>query len=177
MKTIVLPLSAAMMCLVFLTPTVWGQALTPNANLSTIGLIPVPGWTTAAGAFDLASFDPLNRIMYFADGTNHAITSVDTTTNTFISSITPPGCTQNQCPSGIQAVPDLQKLVGTNRQPTDWIYDLRSPGAPPVALTVPSGTDELAYDRAHQTLYVPNTNPPFFRTGIDMAGAHTHTLL
>ena len=76
MKTIVLPLCAAMMCLVFLTPTVWGQTPTPNANLSTIGLIPVPGWTTAAGAFDLASFDPLNRIMYFADGTNHAITSV-----------------------------------------------------------------------------------------------------
>src|SRR3989442_13603474 len=100
MKTIVLPLCAAMMCLVFLTPTVWGQTPTPNANLSTIGLIPVPGWSTAAGAFDLASFDPLNRIMYFAGGTKYAITSVCTTTSTSISSITPPGCTQNQCPGG-----------------------------------------------------------------------------
>ena len=177
MKTIVLPLCAAMMCLVFLTPTVWGQTLTPNANLSTIGLIPVPGWTTAAGAFDLASFDPLNRIMYFADGTNHAITSVDTTTNTFISSITPPGCTQNQCPSGIQVVPDLQKLVVTNRQTTDWIYDLRSPGAPPVVVTVPSGTDELDYDPVHQRIYVANTNAPFFLTGIDMAGPNANTVV
>jgi len=177
MKTIVLPLCAAMMCLVFLTPTVSGQTLTPNANLSTIGLIPVPGWTTAAGAFDLASFDPLNRIMYFADGTNHAITSVDTATNTFISSITPPGCTQNQCPSGIQVVPDLQKLVVTSRQTTDWIYDLRSPGAPPVVVTVPSGTDELDYDPVHQRIYVANTNAPFFLTGIDMAGPNANTVV
>src|SRR5438128_9907765 len=111
MKTIVLPLCAAMMCLVFLTPTVWGQTPTPNANLSTIGLIPVPGWTTAAGAFDLASCDPLNRIMYFADGPNHAITSVVTATNTFIISITLPGFTQNQCPRGIQVLPDQPTLV------------------------------------------------------------------
>ena len=58
------------------------QTPTPNANLTTVRLIPVPGWTTTAGAFDLASFNPANRIMYFADGTNHAVTSVDTVTNT-----------------------------------------------------------------------------------------------
>src|SRR3954451_22929451 len=106
------------------------QTPTPSANLTTVRLIPVPGWTTAAGAFDLASFDPANRIMYFADGTNHAVTSVDTVTNTLISSISPPNCTTANCPSGIQVAPDLQKLVVTSRQTTDWIYDLRTPGAP-----------------------------------------------
>src|SRR5438093_1144301 len=89
------------------------QTATPSANLTTVRLIPVPGWTTAAGAFDLASFDPANRIMYFADGTNHAVTSVDTVTNTLISSISPPDCTAANCPSGIQVAPDLQKLVVT----------------------------------------------------------------
>src|SRR5437879_3387949 len=101
------------------------QTPTPNANLKTVGVIPVPGWTSAAGSFDLASFDPVNRIMYFADGTNHAVTSVDTVTNTFISSINPPNCTTSGCPSGIQVAPDLQELVVTSRQTTDWIYDLK----------------------------------------------------
>jgi len=150
---------------------------TPNANLTTVGLIPIPGWTTAAGAFDLASFDPLNRIMYFADGTNHAITSIDTATNTLISSIAPPDCTMNQCPSGIQVAPDLQKLVVTNRQTTDWIYDLRTPGAPPVVVTVPAGTDELDYDPIHQRVYVGNTTAPFFLTGIDLVGPKANTVV
>ncbi len=146
MKAIVWALFAALTCIVSFSTTVLAQTATPNANLTTVGLIPIPGWTTAAGAFDLGSFDPVNRIMYFADGTNHAITSVDTTTNTLISSITPPGCTQNQCPSGIQVAADLQKLVVTSRQTTDWIYDLKTPGASPVMVTVPSGSDELDYD-------------------------------
>ena len=84
----------AVICLCLAAPLL-AQIATPGANLTTVGLIPVPGWTTAAGAFDLASFDPSNRIMYFADGTNHAVTSVDTVTNTLISSISPPNCTAN----------------------------------------------------------------------------------
>jgi len=145
--------------------------------LTTIGLIPVPGWTTAAGAFDLASFNPVNRVMYFADGTNHAITAVDTVTNTLIGSISPPGCTQNQCPSGIQVIPDLQKLVVTNRQTTDWIYDLRAPGSQPVSVTVPAGTDELDYDPIHQRVYVGNTTAPFFLIGIDLTGPKANTIV
>jgi hypothetical protein len=153
------------------------QTPTPSANLTTVRLIPVPGWTTAAGAFDLASFDPSNRIMYFADGTNHAVTSVDTVTNTLISSISPPDCTTANCPSGIQVAPDLQKLVVTSRQTTDWIYDLRTPGAPPAVVTVPAGSDELDYDPIHQRVYIANTTAPFFLIGIDLAGPRANTIV
>src|SRR5437899_9937610 len=132
--------------LMLLTGIVWSQIATPNANLTIIGLIPIPGWSpVTGGSFDLATFNPVNRLIYFADGTNHTVTTVDTVTNTFVSSINPPGCTTPQCPSGIQVAPDLQTLVVTGRQTTDWIYDLKTPGAPPVTVTVPSGTDEHGY--------------------------------
>ena len=153
------------------------QTATPSANLTTVRLIPIPGWTTAAGAFDLASFNPANRVMYFADGTNHAVTSVDTVTNTLISSISPPDCTTPNCPSGIQVAPDLQKLVVTSRLTTDWIYDLRTPGAPPAVVTVPAGSDELDYDPIHQRVYVANTTAPFFLIGIDLAGPKANIIV
>jgi hypothetical protein len=153
------------------------QTPTPNANLTTVGLIPIPGWTTAAGAFDLASFDPENRIMYFADGTNHAIISVDTVTNALVSVMPIPNCTTANCPSGIQVAPDLQKLVVTSRQTTDWIYDLRTPGGPPAVVTVAAGSDELDYDPIHQRIYVANTTAPFFLTGIDLTGPKANTVV
>src|SRR2546427_1669129 len=128
-------------------------------------------------SFDLGTFNPVNRLIYFGDGTNHAVTTVDTVTNTFVSSINPPGCTTPSCPSGIQVAPDLQKLVVTSRQTTDWIYDLKTPGAPPVTLTVPSGSDELDYDPIHQRVYVANTNAPFFLVGIDLAGPNANTIV
>jgi len=161
-----------------LTGIVFGQVATPNANLTTIGLIPVPGWAPATGgAFDLGTFNPVNRLIYFADGTNHAVTTVDTVTNTLVSIINPPNCTTPQCPSGIQVAPDLQKLVVTSRQTSAWIYDLKTPGAPPVTLTVPSGSDELDYDPIHQRVYVANTNAPFFLVGIDLAGPNANTVV
>jgi hypothetical protein len=164
--------------LLLLTGIVSGQVATPNANITIIGLIPIPGWAPATGgAFDLASFNPVNRLMYFADGTNHMIATVDTVTNTLVSSIQPPPCTTTSCPSGIQVAPDLQKLVVTSRQTTDWIYDLKTPGAPPVTVTVPSGSDELDYDPIHQRVYVANTNAPYFLTGIDLAGPAANTVV
>ena len=177
MKATLLYCSAVAVISLCLGVTLLAQISTPSANLTTVGLIPVPGWTTAAGAFDLASFDPANRIMYFADGTNHAITSVDTVTNTLISSISPPNCTTANCPSGIQVAPDLQKLVVTSRQTTDWIYDLRTPGGPPAVLTVPNGSDELDYDPIHQRVYIANTTAPFFLIGIDLAGPKANTIV
>ena len=121
-ETLCLRSASAAAITLCLAASLAAQTPTPAANLTTVRLIPVPGWTTAAGAFDLASFNPANRVMYFADGTNHAVTSVDTVTNTSISSISPPDCTTANCPSGIQVAPDLQKLVVTSRQTTDWIY-------------------------------------------------------
>jgi len=174
MRRIVLSLSA----LLLLTGIVRGQVATPNANLTVIGLIPIPGWSpVTGGAFDLGTFNPVNRLMYFADGTNHMIATVDTVTNTLVSSIQPPPCTTTSCPSGIQVAPDLQKLVVTSRQTTDWIYDLKTPGAPPVTVTVPIGSDELDYDPIHQRIYVANTTAPYFLTGIDLAGPAANTVV
>jgi hypothetical protein len=167
---------ATLLAILLLTGIVLGQIATPNANINVIGLIPIPGWAPATGgSFDLATFNPVNRLMYFADGTNHAITTVDTVSNTFVSSI-PLGCNTTGCPSGVQVAPDLQKLFVTSRATTDWIYDLKTPGAPPVTLTVPSGSDELDYDPIHQRIYVANTNAPYFLTAIDLAGPNANTI-
>jgi hypothetical protein len=175
--TLLFHCSAVAVIVLCLAVSLLAQTPTPTANLTTVRLIPVPGWTTAAGAFDLASFDPANRIMYFADQTNHAVTSVDTVTNTLISSISPPDCTTGSCPSGIQVAPDVQKLVVTSRLTTDWIYDLRTPGGPPAVVTVPAGSDELDYDPIHQRVYIANTTAPFFLIGIDLAGPKANTIV
>lgn len=164
-----------LMFMALVTGLVWAQS--PNANLTVVGVIPLPGWSTAAGSFDLATFNPVNRLMYFADGTNHAVTTIDTVRNTFVSSVQPPGCTGSSCPSGIQVAPDLQKLFVTGRGTTDWIYDLKSPGAPPVTLTVPDGSDELDYDPIHQRIYVANTTAPFFLTAVDLSGPAANTIV
>jgi len=94
MKTTLLSLCVLLIFLMLLTGIVWGQIATPNANVTIIGLIPIPGWSpVTGGSFDLGTFNPVNRLIYFGDGTNHAVTTVDTVTNTFVSSINPPGCT------------------------------------------------------------------------------------
>src|SRR5438105_3946366 len=160
----------------FCSGLILGQVATPNANINVIGLIPIPGWTTAAGSFDLATFNPVNRLMYFADGTNHTVTTLDTVSNTFVSSIQPVPCVTSNCPSGIQIAPDLQKLVLTSRQTTDWIYDLKTPGAPPVTLTMPAGSDELDYDPIHQRAYIANTTAPFYLIAIDLTGPNANTI-
>src|SRR5207247_11389763 len=79
MRTTLLSWCVVSTILMHLTGIVFGQIATPNANLTTTGLIPIPGWSPATGgAFDLGTFNPVNRLMYFADGTNHAVTTVDT---------------------------------------------------------------------------------------------------
>jgi hypothetical protein len=175
MKTSLFSLSTVL-TMFLMAGIVLGQIATPNANVNVIGLIPIPGWAPATGgSFDLGTFNPVNRLIYFADGTNHAITTVDTVSNSFVSSM-PIGCNTANCPSGIQIAPDLQKLVVTSRATTDWIYDLKTPGAPPVTLTVPSGSDELDYDPIHQRVYIANTNAPYFLIAIDLAGPNANTI-
>jgi hypothetical protein len=114
--------------------------------------------------------------MYFGDGTNHALTTIDTTTNT-VAGVLPIGCTTSSCPSGVQVAQDLQKLLVSSRQSRLWIYDLRSPGAPPVVIDGPaSGYDEMDYDPIHQRFYVANTNAPYFLTAIDLVGPNANTI-
>ena len=176
MKKTVLFVCAVLLGLMLVSGIVWAQIATPNANVNVIGLIPIPGWTTAAGSFDLGTFNPVNRLMYFGDGTNHAVTTVDTVTNTVVS-VLPIGCTTSSCPSGVQVAPDLQKLLVSSRQARLWIYDLKTPGAPPVIIDGPaSGYDEMEYDPIHQRFYVANTTAPYFLSAIDLVGSNANTI-
>jgi hypothetical protein len=149
--------------------------------LTPLTVIPVPIWTptgATAPSFDLDSFDPVTRILYYADRRNHGALAIDTTTNTLQSIVAPPGCTGTSCPSGVQVIPDLRKLVLTSRQTTIWIYDLTNPsGAPIVVSPVPNGADELDYDPIHQRIYVGNTTAPYFLIGIDLTGPNANTIV
>ncbi|HLH30945.1 MAG TPA: hypothetical protein VKY31_07050 [Terriglobia bacterium] len=159
------------------TGTLWGQLTTPPAGLTTLGVIPVPNWSATAASFDLFSFNPNTRILYQADSTNHGVIAIDTATNTIHGILSLPNCTGRSCPSGVQVVPDLQKLVATSRSTTLWIYDLDTPGSAPATLTVPDGSDELDYDPIHQRIYVANTTAPYFLTGIDLTGPNANTIV
>lgn len=176
MKKTVLLLCSVLLVLMVLGGVVLGQIATPNANVNIVGLIQIPGWSPAASGFDLGSFNWVNRLMYFGDGTNHAVTTVDTTTNTLVSA-QPIGCTTSSCPSGVQVAWDLQKLLASSRQSRLWIYDIRTPGAPPLVIDgQDSGYDEMEYDPIHQRFYVANTNAPYFLSAIDLVGPNAGTI-
>ena len=181
MKKTVLCVSAALTFFIFLSEPLHSQIPTPNAGLTTVGVIPVPVWTPAgatSASFDLFSFNPLTRILYQADWRNHGALVIDTVTNTLQAIIKPPACTQTTCPSGVLVIPDLQKLVLTSRQTTLWIYDLKDPSAAPVTMTgLPAGQDELDYDPIHQRIYVANTTAPFFEIGVDLVGPTANTVV
>ena len=163
----------------FFTSTLWSQVTTPDAGVTTVALIPVPNWgTTGTVSFDLSSFNPLTRVLYYADRNNHGATAIDTKANTIIGVVTPAGCTGTSCPSGALVIPDLQKLVLTGRGTTLWIYDLRAPSADPATVSpVPNGIDELDYDPIHQRIYIGNTVAPFFLTAIDLTGPAAGTVV
>ncbi|MDQ6708401.1 MAG: hypothetical protein M3Z85_20780, partial [Acidobacteriota bacterium] len=107
---------------------------------------------------------------------NHSVLAIDTKTQSVLGSVPVPNCT-GSCPSGVLVVPDLQKLVVTDRATTTYIYDLDLPGAPPAAVKVPTAIDELDYDPIHQRIYAGNTAAPFFLTGIDLTGDKANTVV
>jgi len=155
------------------------QVATPSPGLTYLGVIPVPNWTTTGPnqeATDLSSFNPVTQVLYYADRVNHAVLAIDTKTNTVLGLVPVPNCT-GSCPSGVLVVPDLQKLVVTDRATTVYIYDLDLPGSQPAAVTVPTAIDELDYDPIHQRVYIGNTTAPFFLTGIDLQGDHANTVV
>src|SRR5262249_47186460 len=127
-------------------------------------------------SFDIFSFDPVTRIMYFTDRVNRGVDAINTQTNTYLGTIPVPSC-QNpatagtSCPSGVMVVPDLRKMVVTDRLTNIFIYDLTGgilPGNPIATLSAPSGTDEMDYDPLNRRAYVANTNPPFFIQVVDL---------
>src|SRR5260370_20351271 len=168
---------AALIFLVYSAGTVLGQVATPDAGLMYKGLIPVRRWSTSgppAEAVDLSSFNRVTQVLYYADRVAHAVIEIDTRTNSVLGWVPVPNCT-GSCPSGVLAIPDLGKLVVTDRGTNAYIYDLSLAGSPPVAVTVPRGTDELDYDPIHKRVYIGNTTAPFFLTGIDLTGPNAYT--
>jgi DNA-binding beta-propeller fold protein YncE len=133
---------AVLSFLVFSAGAMLGQVATPSAGLTYQGLIPVPNWTTGAAGVDLSSYNPVTQVLYYADRVAHAGLAIDTKTNWVLGWVLVPNCT-GSCPSGVQVVPDLQKLVVTDRRTTVYIYDLNLPGSQPAAVTVPTAPDEL----------------------------------
>ena len=166
---------AAVLNLVFFTGTLLGQVSTPDSGLTFSGLIPVPNWTTGAAGVDLNSYNPVTQVLYYADRVAHAVLAIDTKTNSVLGWVPVPNCTGG-CPSGVQVVPDLQKLVVTDRATTAYIYNLNLPASPPAAVTVPTAIDELDYDPIHQRVYIGNTTAPFFLTGIDLTGPNANSV-
>ena len=168
------------MFLVFSAVPMPGQVATPAAGLVYEGLIPVPNWTTSgptAESVDLSSFDPVTSVLYYADHVAHAVLAIDTTTNSVLGWVPVPNCTTSSCPSGVLAIPALQKLVVTDRVNTVYIYDLNLPGSLPAAVSVPTSIDELDYDPIHHRVYAGNTTAPYFMTGIDLTGPNANTVV
>src|SRR5438105_7426575 len=57
-----------------------GQGL-QNSGLQYMQTIPVPNWRVGVANTDLFGFNPVTRIMYLADRTNHGVTVIDTHSN------------------------------------------------------------------------------------------------
>lgn len=148
MKEFELRLAALAALLLLSAGAVLSQVPAANAGLSYMGVIPIPNWTATGAtqeATDLSSFNPVTQVLYYADRVNHAVDAIDTKTNSFLGLVPVPSCT-GSCPSGVLVVPDLQKLIVTDRATTVYIYDLNLPGSQPAAVTVPRAIDELDYD-------------------------------
>lgn len=175
MTTNKMRLAAFLNFLVFFGGNILGQVATPDAGLTYSGLIPVPNWTTGSAGVDLNSYNPVTQVLYYADRVAHAVLAIDTKTNSVLGWVPVPNCA-GSCPSGVQVIPDLQKLVVTDRGTMAYIYNLNLPGSQPAAVKVPTAIDELDYDPIHQRVYIGNTTAPFFLTGIDLTGPNANTV-
>src|SRR5260370_40486126 len=118
---------AVLTFLAFSAGTMHGHVSTPDAGLTFQGLLPVPKWTTTgttAESVDLSSFNPVTQVLYYADKVAHGVVAIDTKTNSVLGWVPVPNCTTSSCPSGVQVIPDLQRLVVTDRVSHAYIYDL-----------------------------------------------------
>ncbi len=145
-------------------------ALGQAADLQLVKIIPVPGWSVGKAGTDLFGFNPDTRIMYLADRTNHAITVIDTHTNTVVGQMPLAATTVVNQP--LVAI-DVQQLVVSDGLNSVLVWDLRTPttgigAAAPTVYNVPNVPDGLDYDTINQTVYVVNDNPPYYLTGISL---------
>ena len=144
------------------------------ANLQNSGLqlqqtISVPGWKVGTANTDLFGFNPVTRVMYLADRTNHAVDVIDTHTNTVIGQISLAANTIVNQP--LIAI-DLQQLVVSDGVKSVLVWDLLTPmpSGQPTVYTMPATTpDGMDYDPINQTVYVVTDDKPYTLVGISLS--------
>jgi hypothetical protein len=159
--------------IVFSAALVWGQGL-PTGGVTYLQTIQIPGWlptgTTGNANVDLMGYNPVTRMMYLADRTNHAIDVIDTHANVVVGKVQ---MASNTTPNGVLVAVNLQQLVVTDGLQSAYVWDLRAPQAQPDVYTFPAtmGTviDGIDYDPINQTVYVVTDNPPEYLIGINLA--------
>ena len=143
------------------------QSIT-NAGVQYVQTIPVPGWSVGKGSTDLFGFNPVTRIMYLADRTNHGVDVIDTHTQTIVGQIPFAATTVLNYPL---VAPDLQQLIVTDGLKSVYVFDLRTPvpGGQPDTYVMPGTTpDGMAYDTFNQTVYVVMDDAPYYLVGISL---------
>src|SRR5690348_16247635 len=108
-----------------------GWAQNPaRAGLQYLQTINIPGWKatgTAGNAnVDLLGYNPVTRMMYLADRTNHGIDVIDTHTNTVVGLIPMPPAsvygTPVSGPNGVWVAVNLQQLVVTDGLQSVYVW-------------------------------------------------------
>src|SRR5579872_246006 len=154
-----------------------GGTFAADPNLQNSGLqlqqtISVPGWKVGTANTDLFGFNPVTRVMYLADRTNHGVDVIDTHTNTVIGLI--PLAANTVVNQPLVAI-DLQQLVVSDGLQSVLVWDLLTPmpNGQPTVYTLPASDgsvpDGMDYDTINQTVYVVTDNAPYTLVGISLA--------
>jgi len=161
-------LAKALVCTSLIATFAWGANL-QNSGLSLVQTITVPNWSVGVANTDLFGFNPVTRIMYLADRTNHAITVIDTHTNTVVGKI--PLALDTIVNQPLIAI-DLQQLVVSDGKQSVLVWNLitPTPNAQPDVYLMPATTpDGMDYDSINQTVYVVTDDKPYTLVGISLA--------
>src|SRR5581483_9083278 len=150
-----------------------GGTFAADPNLQNSGLhlqqtITVPGWSVGKANTDLFGFNPVTRVMYLADRTNHGVDVIDTHTNTVIGLIPLASTTVVNQP--LVAI-DLQQLVVSDGAQSVLVWDLLTPmpNGQPTVYTMPATTpDGMDYDTINQVVYVVTDDKPYTLVGISL---------
>ena len=165
--------------IVMFTPLAWGQS-PPTGGMQYLQTISIPGWkatgTLGNANVDLMGYNPVTRMMYLADRTNHGIDVIDTRVNVVVGLIKMPPTsvygTPVTGPNGVLVAVNLQQLVVTDGLQSVYVWDLRAPQANPDIYTFPTSmgvdTDGIAYDPINQVVYIVTDVAPEYLIGINL---------
>src|SRR6266852_7267261 len=151
---------------------VLGQGL-QNSGLVYVQTIPIPGWRAPGtpgppnANVDVMGYNPVTRMMYLADRTNHGIDVIDTHFNGVVGLIP---MAANSVPNVPLVAIDLQQLFVSDGVKSVYVWDLRAPQpSQPDQYVLPStGTDGMDYDPINQTVYVITYDAPYYLVGISL---------